>query len=63
MDDTKCKNELELKNKYKNKLNLILNSPIIANMPIVLYRSRLASKVHEDITFSDHYPITFGIGL
>ncbi|WP_456100611.1 hypothetical protein [Phocaeicola plebeius] len=61
MDDTKCKNELELKNKYKNELNLILNTPIIVNMPIVLYRSRLASKVHEDITLPStfsYFPLT-----
>lgn len=28
MDDTKCRTELELKNKYKNELNLILNTAL-----------------------------------
>lgn len=55
INDTKYKNELELQHKYKKKLNLILHSPIIVNDPIVLYRSRLASDVKDDITL----PSTF----
>ena len=55
INDTKYKNELDLQHKYKKKLNLILHSPIIVNDPIVLYRSRLASDVKDDITL----PSTF----
>lgn len=55
LNDTKHKNELELRNKYKGKLNIILCSPTILNDPVVLYRSRLASDVKNDITL----PSTF----
>lgn len=54
-NDAKCENELDLQNKYKGKLNLILREPIIVNAPVVLYRSRLASDVKDDITL----PSTF----
>lgn len=55
IDNARCKNELELQNIYKGKLNIILRSPIIVNDPVILYRSRLASEVNTDITL----PATF----
>lgn len=55
IDNARCKNELELLNIYKGKLNIILRSPIVVNDPVVLYRSRLASEVNTDITL----PSTF----
>lgn len=55
IDNARCKNELELLNIYKGKLNIILRSPIIVNDSVILYRSRLASEVNTDITL----PSTF----